>query len=181
MRTFDVIAAMDLNLGIGKAGKLPWRLSGDMQHFKEITTATVTEGKKNAVIMGRKTWESLPAKFKPLPGRLNIVLTRNKDLSLPAGVLKAQDFPSALSLLENRQWSDTIENIFVIGGNEVFAAALKSPQCRSVYLTQILSTFECDTFFPDFRNEFKETLASPHIEEGPLQYYFAVYSRFSGE
>ena len=178
MRIFDIVAAIDLNLGMGKAGKLPWRLPGDLSHFKEITMATVAQGKKNAVIMGRKTWESLPEKFRPLPGRLNIVLTRNNNFLLPAGVLRAESLDNALKLLDGSQWKGAIENVFVIGGGKVFAEALKSLQCHSIYLTQILSKFDCDVFFPGFKDEFKEVLSSPRIEEGSVEYYFAVYSRF---
>jgi dihydrofolate reductase/thymidylate synthase len=78
MRTFECIVACDANRGIGLEGSVPWRLRGDMAYFKRKTSAVEKEGNVNAVIMGRKTWESIPAKFRPLPGRLNIILTRNE-------------------------------------------------------------------------------------------------------
>ena len=71
-----VVAASE-QLGIGSGGQLPWRLPGDMAAFKRITTTTMTPGRENAVVMGRKTWESIPARFRPLPGRVNIVLSRH--------------------------------------------------------------------------------------------------------
>ena len=74
--TFQLVVAATRKLGIGKAGSMPWKLPGDMAYFKEITSKTADSGKQNAVIMGRKTWESIPPKFRPLPGRINVVLTR---------------------------------------------------------------------------------------------------------
>jgi dihydrofolate reductase len=77
---FSVIVAATTSGGIGKDGNLPWRLSKDMQYFKAVTTRS-PEGKRNAVIMGRKTWESIPAKFRPLPDRINVVITRNANFA----------------------------------------------------------------------------------------------------
>ncbi len=83
------IVACTRDGGIGKEGKLPWKLSGDMAYFKRVTLDTEDiPGKRNAVIMGRKTWESIPNSFRPLAGRLNVVLSRNpKSINLPDGVV----------------------------------------------------------------------------------------------
>ena len=75
--TFQLVVAATRKLGIGKHGSMPWKLPGDMAYFKELTSKTADSSKQNAVIMGRKTWESIPLKFRPLPGRINVVLTRN--------------------------------------------------------------------------------------------------------
>ena len=78
MRNFSlVVAATEPEFGIGLDGSIPWRIPEDLKFFKETTTFTKDESKQNAVIMGRKTWESIPSKYRPLPSRLNIVLTRN--------------------------------------------------------------------------------------------------------
>ena len=74
--TYQLVVAATRKLGIGKAGKMPWKLPGDMAYFKELTSKTAESGMQNAVIMGRKTWESIPPKFRPLPNRVNVVLTR---------------------------------------------------------------------------------------------------------
>ena len=74
--TFQLVVAATRKLGIGKSGSMPWKLPGDMAYFKDITSKTADSSKQNAVIMGRKTWESIPPKFRPLPGRINVVLTR---------------------------------------------------------------------------------------------------------
>ena len=75
--TYQLVVAATRKLGIGKSGTMPWKLPGDMAYFKELTSKTAESGKQNAVIMGRKTWESIPPKFRPLPNRVNVVLTRN--------------------------------------------------------------------------------------------------------
>lgn len=177
MRPFNIIVAVDLKQGIGKNGTLPWHLPADMEHFKQVTESTESESKKNAVIMGRKTWESLPDKFRPLPRRLNVVLTHNKNLSLPEGVLKAKGLAEALALLDKGKFKDSIETVFVIGGGEIFKEALTNPNCRKIYLTQVLSDLGCDVFFPEFKNAFQENFVSAYIIEDSIKYHFAVYSR----
>ena len=127
MRPFDIVVAIDLNSGIGKNGALPWHLLGDMKHFKDLTTATQSDSKKNAVMMGRKTWESLSEKFRPLPQRINLILTHNKALSFPDGVLKADGLSKALAMLDEAKFKNTVETVFLIGGGEIFKEAIKSP------------------------------------------------------
>jgi dihydrofolate reductase / thymidylate synthase len=110
MRSFVVVVAATAgSLGIGKNGKLPWSLPLDMKHFKELTMATTRPNATNAVIMGRKTWQSIPPRFRPLERRLNIVLSRNpsirEQLGLPAGVIVASSLQQALQQLsEVRTW-----------------------------------------------------------------------------
>ena len=122
-RSFQIIVAATKELGIGLKGKLPWKLPADMAFFKELTTATESTEKMNAVIMGRKTWESLPSKFRPLPHRLNIVLTKEYLSSpeyCPASVTKCSSLDSALDRLSDPDASPQIERIFVIGGAQIF-------------------------------------------------------------
>ena len=175
MKTFCLVVAVDTALGIGKDGRLPWHLPADLAHFKELTTVTDSSSLKNAVIMGRKTWESIPEKFRPLPKRMNIILTRNKSLTFPQGVLKAENLNDALNVINKRK--KDIESVYVIGGAEVFQEALSHPQCGKIYMTHILNRFDCDVFFPEFRQMFEESLQSPHFTENSVPYYFAVYQR----
>ncbi len=177
MRPFEIIAAIDAAGGIGKNGSLPWHLPGDMKHFKEITVKTKSFSMHNAVIMGRKTWESLPGKFRPLPKRLNIVLTRNKHFPLPKDVFRAADLPEALMLLEKNELGKKIERIFVIGGAEVFKEAIRNPQCSAIHLTQILAKFDCDVFFPVFKDRFQKDQAAPSVTENSFEYYFETHLR----
>ena len=105
---------------------MPWRLSEDLKYFKEVTT----KGGLNAVVMGTKTWDSIPAKFRPLAGRINVVLSRNPGaLGLPDDVLGATSLPDALSSIDNRA---DIDQCFIIGGAEVYREALQMPRLCKV-------------------------------------------------
>ena len=177
MKPFDIVVAFDSKKGIGRAGTLPWHLPGDMKQFKQITESAGSAAKKNAVLMGRKTWESLPEKFRPLPRRLNVVLTHNDSLTFPDGVLKAQSLAQALSLFDRRPLKDSIESIFVIGGGQIFQEAVVNPLCRKIYATEILADFHCDVFFPDVKDSFKESFSSAHFTENSVKYFFTVYAR----
>ncbi len=170
---FDVVVAMDLNSGIGKGGGLPWHLPADLKHFKQLTTSTRSPSRKNAVIMGRKTWESLPEKFRPLPGRINVVISRNKDFIVPDGVLRGDSLESILNRLS--AMTSEVENIFVIGGAQIFKEALTHPGCRKIYATQILKKFDCDTFFPPFDSSWKQISQSPSSIDHSLEYCFSEY------
>lgn len=174
--TFAIIVAVDADFGIGKNGILPWQLPEDLKHFKTIT-ATAAPNKKNAVIMGRKTWESLPAQFRPLPGRINLVLSRQTDLKLPEGVLLVENLESALKQL--RASSDNLINkIFVIGGEQIFRQAAVHPACRKMYLTHISKSFDCDCFFPqESLSSYKQVQRSQPAVDNSLAYFFAEYDR----
>ena len=170
---FDVVVAMDLNAGIGKGGGLPWHLPADLKHFKQLTISTRSPSQKNALIMGRKTWESLPEKSRPLPGRINAVITRNKDLILPGGVLRGDSLESVLKQLSHM--TDEVENNFVIGGAQIFTEALRHPGCRKIYATQIFKKFDCDTFFPPLDSAWKRISQSPPLRDHSLEYCFSEY------
>lgn len=175
MKTFSLIAAVDKRRGIGFAGKLPWYLSADMRRFQELTTKTDNPPAINAVVMGRKTWESLPEKFRPLPNRLNVVLTRREADSYPADVLVSASLETALTLLDAPERN--VEQVFIIGGGAVFAEAIVRPECRRVYLTEILAEFPADTFFPTIPNDFRRRELTPMKNEGGIAYRFVVYER----
>ena len=173
--TFEIIVAMDLENGIGKGGELPWHIKADLKHFKEVTTQTSSMAKKNVVIMGRKTWESLPEEYKPLPGRFNVVLTKQTELKFPEYVFVSNDIEHALKWAQKKQEFGFVENIFVIGGGEVFNEALCHPSCRKIHATHVLRSFACDTFFPPFMDKFERESSSPTVQEGPFPFYFAEY------
>lgn len=177
MISFNIIVAVDSKFGIGKSGRLPWNLPQDMKHFKSITTKVHATGKQNAVVMGRKTWESLPAKFRPLPTRLNVVISRQSDLSLPDGVIKTKNFLEALDILKGM--GKKIGGVFVIGGAQVFAEALQHPDCQRIYLTKIEKQFACDTFFPEDLSQFREVNRSTTSTENDLPFYFCEYERLN--
>ena len=156
---------------------MPWNLPGDMKHFKEVTTQPQGEGLANVVMMGRKTWESIPEKFRPLPNRLNIVLTRDTHFSLPSEVLKASGLDEALRLLEKPPFVQKTGKIFVIGGAEIFKMAINHPQCQELLLTHIQHSFRCDRFFLPVPSFFQETFRSSQIKETGITYVFVTYRR----
>jgi len=175
----SVIVATTPKGGIGKDGHLPWKLPGDMAHFKKVTMSAPA-GMMNAVVMGRKTWESIPENFRPLPGRVNVVLTRKAaeaDFSsmYPAGVLAAPSMGDALDQLRKR---DDVSEVFAIGGESVYKEALEMPACARVFITMIAKDFECDAFFPplDF-SAFKVSYHSKTQSHEELTYDFLVYDR----
>lgn len=136
-----IVGAHTTNWAIGSAGKIPWKCRADMKFFKEMTTQVCDPTKKNAVIMGRKTFESLPA---PLPNRVNVVLS-NK---LCKGVFY-NDFDTAIDELES---DPTIETIFVIGGEMIYKIAIDHPKCEKIYLNEVHVVCDlsgADAFFPE--------------------------------
>ena len=153
--TFDCIVAATESGGIGLDGTLPWRFAKDMAFFKEVTSACTEEGKQNAVVMGRKTWDSIPPKFRPLAGRTNVVLSRNANLreeaSLPEDVVLASSLEESLALLGKQQGAGgSVADIFVIGGGSIYAEALRMSSCRKLIMTLVHSNaFACDTFLPE--------------------------------
>lgn len=174
MMNFSLVVAMDQNRGIGKAGKLPWRIPGELQHFAQLTKTTKDLESKNAVIMGRKSWESLPLKYRPLPDRVNIVLTRQEGYELPEETFRAESLESALQMASAQK----VERTFVIGGADVFKHAMQNPHCTTLYVTEIQKAFECDTFFsPIDLKHFKIAEVSDLHEVEGVYFRFVEYRR----
>lgn len=170
----SVIVASTAKGGIGKDGGIPWRLKDDMAYFKRITT-TAPSGKTNAVIMGRKTWESIPAKFRPLPDRLNVVLSSTAAADSCEGATVARSLTEALESLAGR--SETGE-VFVIGGAAVYKEAVELPNCARIYLTRVGIDVDCDAFFPAFDDTlFQIKHVSKTQSEKNVPFDFTVYER----
>jgi dihydrofolate reductase len=156
-----VIAAIASNGVIGIGNRLPWKLPADLARFKALTTG-------NAVIMGRKTWESLPAKFRPLPGRRNIVVTRNASYRAEGAVV-VTSLPAAVAAAQS-------DEAFVIGGAELYATAL--PLADRLQLTEIDAAYEGDTWFPAIdRGQWHEAARERHRDENGLGYAFVTCER----
>lgn len=158
----SLIAAVARNRALGKDGQLLWHLPEDMRYFRETT-----RGKP--VIMGRKTWESLPDAFRPLPGRRNIVISRNPAYAPPGATL-------AGSLEEAARLTQDDAEVFIIGGAEIYRQAL--PLAQRLYLTEVTQDFAADAFFPEFSDrEWKEISRSEQKSGSGLEFTFAVYQR----
>jgi dihydrofolate reductase len=159
----SLIAAVDKNLGLGCDNALLWHCSLDQQHFKKITLG-------HAVIMGRKTWDSLPERFRPLPGRRNIVLSRSPDWQAPG----AQVVHSLEAAWEAATGS---ERAYVIGGAQIYALAL--PLAHELIMTEINTCFaHADTFFPRWdASQWQGTQRSEHCDAQGNTFAFVVYAR----
>ncbi|KAL5557994.1 hypothetical protein UlMin_034205 [Ulmus minor] len=180
IRRYKVVVAATRNMGIGKDGKLPWRLPSDLKFFKDLTTTTLDSTKRNAVVMGKKTWQSIPILFRPLPARLNVVLTRSGSIDdiIPENVVKCGSLSSALELLAQSPYSQSIERVFVIGGGQVLREAMNAPLCDAIHITEVETDFECDTFIPPIDlSVFRPCYSSPPIVENNIRFSFVTYVR----
>ena len=177
MRDFEIVVATDAQRGIGKGGKFPWNLPGDMKFFRDLTTKTTKAGKENAVIMGRRTWDSIPSRFRPLPGRINLVLSRDKDIKFSVETLHAQSFEEGLSMLDKPPLKNMIERVFVIGGGQIYQEALKRPECKILHITQLLDSFDCDAYFPPYHVDFERVNISRPVKDGNITYFYTEYRR----
>jgi len=166
MTRLTIIVAATLTNGIGQNSRLPWRLSKEMAYFARITS-NAPEGSANAVVMGRNTWESIPKKFRPLPKRVNVVISSNKqyelmppDVATPAApVFLHSSLDTALARLAHSEWLETpIHRSFIIGGASLYRDTLSLPPTSESFVDRILLTrilspaFEqCDVYMPDFQ------------------------------
>ena len=157
-----LVAAVARGGVIGRDGGIPWRLPEDMARFRDLTIG-------HSVVMGRRTWESLPDQFRPLPGRGNVVVTRNPDWSAQ-GADRAGSVDEALELLASES------QVFVIGGGEIYAAALSLAD--ELVLTEIDADVEGDATFPDWdRSDFREVERRERVSEDGTRYAFVTYAR----
>jgi dihydrofolate reductase len=159
-----LIFARAANGVIGKHNTIPWHLPEDMAHFKRTTLGC-------PVIMGRKTWDSLPAKFRPLPGRLNVVVTRQPDWQAQ-GALPAHSLAEAIALCA------TSSDAWVIGGAEIYAQAL--PVASTAVVTEIAANFEGDAFAPQFGPDWIETGRQNQVSVTGLSFSFVSYCKNTG-
>jgi dihydrofolate reductase len=156
-----LIYARASNGVIGKDNALPWHLPEDLAHFKRITLG-------HPVIMGRKTWDTLPPRFRPLPGRTNIVISRNGEWAAE-GARHATSLQEAVSLCEPGS------DVWVIGGAQIYALAL--PLATSVVVTEIARSYDGDAFAPELGSQWVETQREPHTAENGLLFAFVTYTR----
>ena len=160
--TVVLVAALADGQVIGRDGGLPWHLPEDLAHFRELTLG-------HPVVMGRRTWESLPPRFRPLPERRNIVLTRD-----PAW--RAEGAERASSLAEALSLASGAERVCVIGGGEVFAEALAFAD--ELHLTELALAVEGDAWFPPFRDAgFREVERRERIAANGTCFAFVTYAR----
>ena len=134
----SLIVAMDLERGIGKENDLMWYLPEDMKFFKETTLGQI-------VVMGRKNYDSIPEKYRPLPKRENVILTRNTDFTTE-GCTIFNSMEACMKAYKN----ETERTIFIIGGGEIYKLALEKDYVDEMYITHVNENYGPDTFFPEF-------------------------------
>jgi len=139
MKNISIIVAVSSNQVIGKDNKLAWNLPYDMKYFSNIT-------RNHTVIMGRKNWESIPEKFRPLPNRKNIIVSRNKKYKIKSSIV-VNSVEKAIEVAKN----DNDNEIFIIGGGEIYKASFK--YINKLYITEIKSIIEGNTFFPKWNKK----------------------------
>ncbi len=156
-----LIYARAANGVIGKDGTMPWHLPEDLAHFKRLTLGC-------PVIMGRKTWDSLPERFRPLPGRINIVITRQPDWHQD-GVQRAS------SLREALQFCASSETVWVMGGAQIYAQAL--PLAQRIEVTEIAQNVDGDAYAPVLGPEWTEAAREDHTSASGVPFSFIRYVR----
>lgn len=158
----SLIASVTRNGAIGRDGGLVWQDAADLRHFRDTTMGC-------PVVMGRRTWQALPARVRPLPGRPNVVVTRNADFDA-TGAACVPSLDAALAMLQGSA------KVYVIGGAQLYTQAL--PLADELVLTEVDATLEGDTFFPAWRAEdFAEVERRPGLDAAGVPYSFVTYRR----
>ena len=161
----NMIFARSANGVIGINGSMPWHLPEDLAHFKKLTLG-------HPVIMGRKTWDSLPPKFRPLPGRQNVVITRQADWQVQ-GVLSADSLQDALAHCSGA------DVVWIIGGAQIYAQA--EPLASRIEVTDIEKDYEGDAFAPTLGAQWKPIHSESHVSSTGLSFKFITYTKPQGD
>ena len=164
MSRIAFVVAVSRNGVIGRDGGLPWHISTDLKRFKAITMG-------KPLIMGRKTWDSLPPRFRPLPGRANLVITRQEGWHAQG----AQTFAGLQQALE---FCKEFADVWVIGGAQLFAQA--PPLADTAVVTEIDAEFEGDAYAPQFGPRWTEVAREAHVSSTGLRFSFVTYHRLKG-
>ncbi len=173
---FDIVVAHDANLGIGYDNKLAWHLPEDMSFFKQLTMGSHLKQQYNVVIMGRKTYESIPDSFRPLCNRLNIILTQLGYDEDHEGVRIVSSIEDALLQAGQLVQIGEANNIYCIGGKSIYEKMLHYEGCRYLYVTFLEGVYECDAFFPAYEDDFTLlNTTDPQVSSNGIVYQFKMY------
>nr|XP_022907208.1 dihydrofolate reductase [Onthophagus taurus] len=175
----NLIAAVCENMGIGKNNDLPWRLKSEMAYFTRMTSES-KNNKKNVVIMGRKTWDSIPPKYKPLNNRINFILSRsNVYLDGYKDCFAFKSLDEAIDKLNNKDYQKIYDNVWVIGGSLIYKASMANKYFYRLYLTEIKKQYDCDTYFPKLNGNLKEVkddcVPEEVQEENGISFVYKIY------
>ena len=182
-----IVAYCKKNNGIGFNNSIPWVLKNDLKNFQLITSKTFKPNTKNMVVMGRKTWDSLPEKSKPLKNRITIVLTQNKDIKLKDTIESYRNTyvkHSFKEIVEVNRINNTyhISNIFIIGGESIYKMALEENVISKMYVTEIYNDYECNVFFPKIdTSKYTLSYVSKFHFENNIHYRYLEYNNNNKE
>tara|TARA_R110000737_G_scaffold109050_2_gene141948 strand:+ start:8723 stop:9229 length:507 start_codon:yes stop_codon:yes gene_type:complete len=158
-----LIVAMDLERGIGKNNDLMWHLPADMKFFKETTVGHI-------VVMGRKNWDSIPLRYRPLSDRENVILTRNKTFNAEDAIVLHN-----LNEVWEKYQNEEEKTIFIIGGGEIYKQALESNLITEMYITHVNKSYDAETFFPEFDlSQWKVEVIQMHEKDAKHETEFQV-------
>ncbi|XP_067425320.1 dihydrofolate reductase isoform X1 [Emydura macquarii macquarii] len=184
VRSLNSIAAVCQNMGIGRNGDLPWPpLRNEFKYFQRMTMTTTVEGKQNVVIMGKRTWFSIPEKNRPLKDRINIVLSTELKETPKGAHYLTKSLDDALVLLDSPELKSKTDMVWIVGGSSVYKTAMEKPLHQRLFLTRILHEFESDTFFPEIDlDKYKLLTEYPGVpadvqEENGIRYKYEVYEK----
>ena len=173
---FKMIAACTRKQGIGMKGEIPWHLGSDLKRFKELTMGSG----RNAVVMGRETWASLPVGSRPLRGRTNVILSRQAaglkvhgESCDERSIFVAPDKEVLMDLALSQSWN----TVWIIGGESVYKEFIGCPCLSEIYLTEVDTEESCDRFFPRVPDHFDLSIDEPWQQEpgGGLKYRYLRY------
>ncbi|AAD21331.1 dihydrofolate reductase [Macaca mulatta rhadinovirus 17577] len=181
--TVNCIVAVDEQLGIGKNGTMPWPyLRNEMMYFQKMTSTPSVVGEKNVVIMGKRTWFSIPEKKRPLVNRINIILSRELREPPHGAHFLARTLDDAFNFYRQYKLKEQLNTVWVIGGKSVYESVLNYKCPLKLYITRIMESFDCDVFFPSI-NFTEYTMLSEipgkdtNFEENGIKYKFQVYEK----
>jgi len=175
MKNFSIIVAFDDKNWIWKNNDLAWRISADLKNFKKITTNS-ENWKKNAVVMWRKTWESIPEKFKPLPDRKNFILSSKKNfLSEKKFSDEVKIFSDFENFLKEVSFDEEIDKIFVIWWWQIYKSVISNKNCEKIFLTKVFWDFWCEKFFQEIPENFEKKNESEIFEENWIKFQFLEF------
>ena len=160
----NMIFARSANGVIGNNNAMPWHLPEDLAHFKKLTLGS-------PVIMGRKTWDSLPTKFRPLPGRTNVVITRQTGW-------QAEGAQTAGSLVDALALCQLASDVWIIGGAQIYAQA--EPLASRIEVTHIDKIYQGDAFAPTLGAQWQQSQKEAHVSSTGLNFSFITYTRQKG-
>ncbi|KAM4677256.1 dihydrofolate reductase-like isoform 1-T2 [Discoglossus pictus] len=183
-KPIKLIAAACNNLGIGKNGSLPWNLPNEFKYFLNKISTVTQPGKKNLIILGRRSFVDFDVNLLPLPNTIFVILSKTLSTLPEHASYICRDEGEAIKLVSSSPLSEEIESIWILGGVECYKNMMQHPWCTHIYFTKIMADFDCDTFFPEFNKDVFQLVENyPGVpseiqEENGIKYIFQVFQRY---